>query len=234
MSLKRMLILLVAVLALTCSGMAIEAGNYQQQKDEPNVNEAVLSIRPDMPLVGSANPNALKEIAIEEAKKDVLKEKEEIRKELRKEAEKKLEEKRIKEEKLKKEAEEKAKQEQAAKEKTEVENEKESSEFEWDGEVLNSRNGIVQGPSGKESYYNLDMNGVIKEMRRLGYSEKKYPYSVREDGVKMLGNYVMCAANLKIRPKGTIIQTTLGKAIVCDTGSFAKKNPTQLDIAVAW
>ena len=57
---------------------------------------------------------------------------------------------------------------------------------------------------------------------------------MREDGAKMLGEYVMCAANLNIRPKGTIIETSLGMGIVVDTGSFASYNTTQLDLAVDW
>ena len=63
-------------------------------------------------------------------------------------------------------------------------------------------------------------------MRNAGYSEAEYPYWVREDGVKMLGNYVMVAAAYSIRPRGTIVESSLGPAIVCDT--------TQLDIAVTW
>ena len=94
--------------------------------------------------------------------------------------------------------------------------------------------GAIYGPSGKETYYNLDMSGVVRAMRYAGYSEEEYPYWIREDGVKMLGSYVMVAANYEIRPKGTIIQSSLGYAIVCDTGGFARNNPTQLDIAVSW
>lgn len=33
------------------------------------------------------------------------------------------------------------------------------SVFKWDGPVLNSFAGMVQGPSGNETYYNLDMSG---------------------------------------------------------------------------
>ena len=44
----------------------------------------------------------------------------------------------------------------------------------------------------------------------------------------------MCAADFELRPFGTILQTSLGEAIVCDTGDFIKDNPYQLDIAVAW
>lgn len=104
----------------------------------------------------------------------------------------------------------------------------------WSGDVLSKSKGVVYGPSGKETYYNLDMSGVIRAMRYAGYSEEEYPYWIREDGVKMLGSYVMVAANYEIRPKGTIIQSSLGYAIVCDTGGFARNNPTQLDIAVSW
>lgn len=104
----------------------------------------------------------------------------------------------------------------------------------WTGDVLSKSKGAIYGPSGKETYYNLDMSRVVRAMRYAGYSEEEYPYWVREDGVKMLGSYVMVAANYEIRPKGTIIQSSLGYAIVCDTGGFARNNPTQLDIAVSW
>ena len=104
-------------------------------------------------------------------------------------------------------------------------------DYEWDGDVINSYVGTVKGPSGKETYYNLPMSGVIKIMKSLGYTGE---YWVREDGAKMLGDFIMVAAELGSRPKGTIIKTSLGWAVVCDTGGFANWNPTQLDIATAW
>lgn len=104
----------------------------------------------------------------------------------------------------------------------------------WTGDVLSKRKGTVNGPSGKETYYNLNMTKVVNAMRRIGYSEEEYPYWIREDGVKMLGGYVIVAADYSIRPRGTIIQSSLGYAIVCDTGGFAHKNSTQLDVAVNW
>lgn len=103
--------------------------------------------------------------------------------------------------------------------------------YTWDGEVLDSYNGTVPGPNGKETYYNLDMTGVIWIMEDLGYD---YEYSVREDGVKMYGPFIMVAADLDLRPRGSIIKTSLGWAMVCDTGGFTAWNPTQLDIATAW
>lgn len=104
----------------------------------------------------------------------------------------------------------------------------------YSGEVLTPAAGRINGPSGEETYYNLPMDGVIRNMRNLGFSEAEYPYAIRSDGVKTLGGYVMVAANLALRPKGTLVATSLGTGIVCDTGGFALSNPTQLDIAVAW
>lgn len=98
-------------------------------------------------------------------------------------------------------------------------------------EHLTRQRGVFEGPSGKESFYNLPMGGVIRRMGALGFN---YPYTVRDDGVKCLGPYVMCAADLSIRPKGTILQTSLGPAIVCDTGTFVNQNRYQIDIATTW
>ena len=99
------------------------------------------------------------------------------------------------------------------------------------GPILSKRSGTIIGPSGKETYYNLNMAGVVIIMRRMGNEDE---YWVRDDGVKMLGDYVMVAANLNLRPRGSLIETSLGMGIVCDTGGFAARNPTQLDIAVSW
>lgn len=106
--------------------------------------------------------------------------------------------------------------------------------FSWAGSKLTKSKGVNYGPSGKETYYNLPMGGVVRIMRNRGFSEAEYPYWVRQDGVKMLGDYVICAANLSVHPRGSIVQTSLGLGIVCDTGGFAKRNIYQLDIATAW
>lgn len=99
---------------------------------------------------------------------------------------------------------------------------------------LTKYKGKFNGPSGLETYYNLNMNKIVIIMRSEGYDEEAYPYWIRDDGVKMLGPYVMVAAAFSIRPRGTIVETSLGTGIVCDTGTFASSNPTQLDIAVSW
>ena len=109
------------------------------------------------------------------------------------------------------------------------------------GKHLTKRGGVFQGPSGKETYYNLKMSGVLKNIvyghewkGSLGLDPDEYPYWVRSDGAKMVGPYIMCAAALDVRPYGTILDTSLGKAIVVDTGTFAKTNKKQIDIAVNW
>ena len=104
----------------------------------------------------------------------------------------------------------------------------------YTGPILNAYVGTVEGPSGKETYYNLPMDYVVYLMRELGYGEEEYPYWEREDGCKMFGPYIMCAAALDIRPKGTILESSLGTCIVCDTGEFVEWNHTQIDIAVNW
>lgn len=104
----------------------------------------------------------------------------------------------------------------------------------WEGPILTKEIGGNMGPAGRETYYNLPMQGCINKMRSLGYSEEEYPYWVRDDGAKMLGRYVMIAANWKIRPLGTIIETSLGWSIVVDTGTFVEEYPYGVDIAVDW
>lgn len=96
---------------------------------------------------------------------------------------------------------------------------------------LSPAKGIYAGPSGKETYYNLNMGGVVYLMRYMGYSEEEYPYWIRDDGVKMFGEYVMVAADLTVRPKGTILESSMGTAIVVDTGDL---ETNQLDVAVSW
>lgn len=104
----------------------------------------------------------------------------------------------------------------------------------WHGAVLSKSNGVVIGPSGRETYYNMDMSFCVRRMRSRGYSERDYPYWVRNDGCKMLGQFVMVAANFRIRPLGTILETSRGWAIVVDTGGFVNNYPKGIDVATNW
>jgi len=110
--------------------------------------------------------------------------------------------------------------------------EEDTYNYEWTGEKLNRHDGTANGPSGKETYYNLNMSRCIYYMQQLGYYEK---YWVRSDGVKMYGNAIMVAANLKQHPKGSLVETSLGTGIVVDTGEFTTNGSgVALDIAVTW
>ena len=98
--------------------------------------------------------------------------------------------------------------------------------------TLNAYDGVNHFNGRKETYYNLPMQRIIDKAKNKGiYGE----YWVREDGVKMYGHYVIIAAPFDVYPYGTIVEaTSLGDAIVLDTGGFAEFNKQQIDIATAW
>lgn len=101
----------------------------------------------------------------------------------------------------------------------------------WTGPVLTRSAGTIQGPSGKETYYNLPMQGVVNIMRRMGYDAERYPYWVREDGMKMLGGFIMAAADLRHYPRGSIVESSRGWTLICDTGHLGWNH---LDLACNW
>lgn len=91
------------------------------------------------------------------------------------------------------------------------------------GGVLTPSSGVNMFNNRKETYYNLDMSGVVANAKNMGIEGD---YWVRGDGVKMYGNYVIVAAQMD---KGTIIETSLGTGIVldwCQAGT--------VDIATTW
>ena len=97
--------------------------------------------------------------------------------------------------------------------------------------VLTASSGVNYFGNQKETYYNLDMSGCIQIMRDMGNTDE---YWIRDDGCKMLGDYIMVAANLNVHPRGSLVETSLGTGIVVDTGGFAESDPYQVDIAVTW
>ena len=96
---------------------------------------------------------------------------------------------------------------------------------------LSPQNGVFNGPSGTERYYNLDMSGVVASAKSQGIEGE---YWVREDGVKMYGSYIICACGFSVRPRGTVVETSLGPGICLDTGGFAANDPYMIDIACDW
>lgn len=109
--------------------------------------------------------------------------------------------------------------------------EMEKDDFVWDGPILTRSKGVNYGPTGKETYYNLPMGGVIRTMRNLGYSETEYPHWIRDDGVHMLGDYVMLAGRIGQFKRGTIVPCSLGRGIIADYG-YLEWNA--VDVAVVW
>ena len=100
------------------------------------------------------------------------------------------------------------------------------------GDHLTKSGGIYYGTSSKETYYNLNMNGVVSNAQNMGIEGE---YWVREDGCKMYGDYVICAADLNVHPRGSLVESSLGTCIVLDTGGFATNGSgVALDIAVDW
>lgn len=104
----------------------------------------------------------------------------------------------------------------------------------WTGPKLTQTSGVLVGPSGRETYYNMDMSYCVQRMRAKGYSASEYKVWTRDDGCKMFGPYIMVAANFNIRPLGTVLETSLGWGIVVDTGGFVNKWPRGIDIATNW
>ena len=100
------------------------------------------------------------------------------------------------------------------------------------GDHLTKSGGVYYGPSGKETYYNLNMSGVVSIAQSQGIEGE---YWVREDGCKMYGDYIICAADLNVHPRGSLVESSLGTCIVLDTGGFATNGSgVALDIAVDW
>ena len=102
--------------------------------------------------------------------------------------------------------------------------------------VLTKSRGTVQFEGHKETYYNLPMGKVVSNAQKKiqAAQDENWEYWEREDGAKMLGDYIMVAADQKIHPYGSLVNTSLGMGIVVDTGTFIMTNPQQIDIAVNW
>lgn len=88
---------------------------------------------------------------------------------------------------------------------------------------LTQSSGVYYYGGRKETYYNLDMGNIVLNAQALGIQGD---YWIRNDGVKMYGDYVIVASQDR---KGTIIETSLGTGIVldyCPAGT--------VDIATTW
>lgn len=99
--------------------------------------------------------------------------------------------------------------------------------------VLNKRMGVNYFNGQKETYYNLRMTGVIRLLDDMGIPHGEY--WVRDDGAKMLGDYIMLATDTDRIPKGTIWETSLGTGMIVDHCSGSESYPgVWIDVAVNW
>lgn len=99
--------------------------------------------------------------------------------------------------------------------------------------VLNKRMGVNYFNGQKETYYNLRMTGVIRLLDDMGIPHGEY--WVRDDGAKMLGEYIMLATDTDRIPKGTIWETSLGTGMIVDHCSGSESYPgVWIDVAVNW
>lgn len=99
---------------------------------------------------------------------------------------------------------------------------------------LNRTRGVAFFDGHVETWYNFDMSVVVGYARQRIAGMDDAEYWVREDGAKMLGDYVMVAANQEVHPYGSLVETSLGTGIVVDTGEFAILHREQIDIATDW
>lgn len=94
--------------------------------------------------------------------------------------------------------------------------------------VLTAGLGRIQYGNHVETWYDLPMNKVIQRSQEAGIPCE---YWVREDGVKMFGQWVIVAAHPKVT-RYSLVETSLGQGIVLDRHTAGD---TELyDIATVW
>ena len=100
-------------------------------------------------------------------------------------------------------------------------------------ESLTAKGGVNYFGEQKETWYNLPMDRIYEKAdQRFGSHHKRW---IRSDGCKMYGPYIICAADWRIHPYGSNVESSLGTCVVLDTGGFASGDPTfQIDIATNW
>lgn len=95
--------------------------------------------------------------------------------------------------------------------------------------MLTARLGRVNFGDHTETYYNLRMDRIVQRAQEHGIEGE---YTVRDDGCKMFGPYIIAAADWNIHPYGSVVETSRGWAIILDTGTFEDR--TTIDLAVNW
>ena len=95
--------------------------------------------------------------------------------------------------------------------------------------VLTAQAGRITFNGHQETWYNLPMQNVIERSdAATGLSDM---YWIRDDGVKMYAQWVICAAHPS-KVRYTRIETSLGEGIILDTHTAG--DPELIDIATTW
>lgn len=95
--------------------------------------------------------------------------------------------------------------------------------------ILTAQLGRVTFNGHYETWYNLKMTNIVNKAHENGIEGS---YWVSVDGLKMLGDYIMCAGHPD--RYGEIVETSRGLGVIVDTGDFIKDYPNAIDIAVSW
>lgn len=94
--------------------------------------------------------------------------------------------------------------------------------------ILTASLGRIAYNGHVETYYNLPMQRVIDRAHDCGINGETW---TRDDGCKMLGDFVMVAGHESI-PLGTVVETSRGQGIVVDR--HATGDVELYDLAVEW
>lgn len=94
--------------------------------------------------------------------------------------------------------------------------------------VLTAGLGRITYNGHTETWYNLPMNRCVQRAQDMGIPAE---YWVRDDGVKMFGQWVIVAAHPSI-PRYSLVETSLGTGIVLDRHTCQDVN--LYDMATTW
>ena len=94
--------------------------------------------------------------------------------------------------------------------------------------ILTAALGRIQFGNHTETWYDLPMDRVVRQAQQLGIPCE---YHVREDGVKMFGEWVIVASHPSVT-RYTFVETSLGTGIVLDRHEMPDED--LYDIATDW
>ena len=94
--------------------------------------------------------------------------------------------------------------------------------------ILTASLGRIQYGAHTETWYDLDMSKVVSNAQAAGIPCE---YSVREDGVKCFGPWVIVASHPSVT-RYTFVETSLGTGIVLDRHTCPDTD--LIDIATDW